>query len=134
MERREFLETLGLGAAFVLTTACLGGCSKTSTNPVDITLDLTQSANSALSSNGGYVINSGVVIARDTSGNYVAATQTCSHEGLNQVYYDKSSNSYRCTAHGAQYNLSGTGLNSNGSGGLTIYSVTKSGNTLHITG
>ncbi len=134
MERREFLETLGLGAAFVLTASCLHSCSKTSTNPVDITLDLTQAANSALSANGGYVINSGVVIARDSSGNYVAATQKCSHEGLSQVYYDKSSNSYKCSAHGAQYNLAGTGLNSNGSGGLTIYTVAKSGNTLHITG
>ena len=134
MERREFLETLGIGAAFVLTATCLGGCSKSSVTPADFTLDLTQTANAALTKNGGYIVTNGVVVARDTSGNYVAATQTCSHEGLKQVYYDSSSNTYRCTAHGAQYSLAGTGLNSNGSGGLQIYTVTQSGNILHVVG
>ena len=142
MERRAFLESLGLGAAFVLTATCLHSCStSSSTNGItptpggtDITLDLSQSANAALKTNGGYIVTNGVVVARDTSGNYVAATQTCSHQGNQAVYYDASSNSYKCTVHGAQFSLAGTGLNANGSGGLTIFKATLSGNSLHITG
>ena len=81
MERRAFLEKIGIGAAFVLTTSCLQSCQKDSAAAVDFTLDLSATANAALKNNGGYLVNSGVVVAKDNSGNYVAATQTCSHEG-----------------------------------------------------
>ncbi len=156
MERREFLESLGLGAAFVLTATCLNSCANnnvsdynpvatptgttgttgstgTTTNNDLLTLDLTLAANAALNTNGGYIISKGIVVARDKNGNYVAATQTCSHEGRQQVYYDANSNSYWCTAHSAHFSLTGAGLNSTGSRGITIYTTKLDGTTLHIT-
>ena len=90
MERREFLETLGLGAAFVLTTSCLQSCAKASGGAVDFTLDLTLSANAAIKIKGGYLITNGVVVAYDNNGKYVAATNTCSHEGQKQVLFNAS--------------------------------------------
>ena len=135
MERREFLEKLGIGAAFVLTSSCLGSCTKTDNAPtgtVDFTLDLSASANAALNTNGGFIISNKVVVARDTSGNYVAATQICSHEGEVKVSYSKASNNYTCSAHGATFDLLGKGTNSNGSKGLTIYKTSLSGTSLRV--
>ena len=135
MERRDFLEKLGIGAAFVLTTSCLQSCTKdTTADPVDFTLDINASANAALLTNGGYVISNGVVVAKDTSGHFVAATQTCSHEGNKQVAYIKSANEFQCSVHGARFSLTGSGLNSNGSKGLKIYQTALTGTTLRIFG
>lgn len=135
MNRKEFLSTLGLGAAFALTTSCLGSCKKETTTPsapVDFTIDLTATANAALLVNGGYIVKNQVVVAKTTAGNYVAATQICSHEGKTQVYYNAVNNEWNCSAHGARFSLTGTGLNGNGSGGLTIYNTQLTGNTLRI--
>jgi cytochrome b6-f complex iron-sulfur subunit len=137
MERRDFLEKLGIGAAFVLTSSCLGSCTKSDyapTGAVDFTVDLALPANSALAANGGYIIDSAnkIVVARDTAGNYVAATQVCSHEGKVQVAYNKASNNYVCSAHGATFSLTGSGTNSNGSKGLTIYKTTLTGTKLRV--
>ena len=132
MERRNFLEKLGIGAAFVLTTNCLQSCSKTSSGPVDFTLNLDDAANTSLKTNGNYIVSNGTVVAKTTAGEYVAATVTCSHEGKTQVKYDKTNNQYLCTAHDAKFDLLGKGLNSNGNKGLTIYKTQLTGNTLRV--
>jgi nitrite reductase/ring-hydroxylating ferredoxin subunit len=133
MERREFLEKLGIGAAFVITTACMQSCSKDSTSPVDFTLNLDDAANAPLKTNGGYIVSNSTVVARTTAGDYVAVPLKCSHEGLNQVTYRKSSNTFFCTAHSAEFSLTGSGLNSNGKGGLTLYKTTLTGTSLKVT-
>jgi nitrite reductase/ring-hydroxylating ferredoxin subunit len=136
MERKEFIAQLGLGAAFVLTAGCFGSCKKDSTpdsgsNPaVDFTLDLTAPANAALATNGGFLVSNGVVVAKSNAGAYVAATQKCSHQGLNQITL--ANNEWTCTAHGAKFSLSGSGLNSNGSNGLKIYNTAVTGNSLRV--
>lgn len=132
MERREFLSRIGVGAAFALTASCLGSCKKAEVTAVDFTIDLTDAAYAALKNNGGYIIKDKVVVAKTTSGTYAAATQVCSHEGEARVYYDKSNNQWMCSAHGATFNLSGGGTNSNGSKGLTIYKTSLSGNSLRV--
>jgi cytochrome b6-f complex iron-sulfur subunit len=137
MERRDFLEKLGIGAAFVLTSSCLGSCSKDDfapTGTIDFTVDLAVAANSALATPGGYIIDATnkVVVARDKAGNYVAATQICSHEGKVQVAYNKATDNYVCSAHGATFDLLGKGTNSNGSKGLKIYKTALTGTKLRV--
>ena len=135
MERRDFLEKIGIGAAFVLTSSCFGACKSEDyapTGTVDFTLDLSLAENAALTPNGGYLIANKVVVAKDTSGNYVAATQVCSHEGRVQVTYNKATNSYICSAHGATFSLTGAGTNANGSKGLTIYKTQVTNNKLRV--
>ena len=131
MDRRDFLEKIGIGAAFALTSACLASCTKT-TLAVDFSLNLDDAANVALKTNGGYVIKNGVVIARDTSGNYAAATVVCSHQQQSEVVYNKTTNEWLCNAHGARFDLAGKGLNNNGNGGLTVYQTAVSGTSLRI--
>lgn len=135
MERKEFLSSLGLGAAFVLTAGCFGSCKKATTTPsgpVDFTIDLTLAANAALLNNGGYIVINNCVVAKTTSGSYAAATVICSHEGKTQVTYDSNSNNWYCTAHGARFSITGGGLNSNGSSGLTIYKTQITGSSLRV--
>jgi cytochrome b6-f complex iron-sulfur subunit len=142
MERRDFLEKIGIGAAFVLTSSCLGSCKKTDdpivtpATGVDFTLDLNAAENAALKTNGGFVIVAArkVVVVRDTAGNYVAATQVCSHEGNVQVTYNKAGNNYTCPVHGANFDLAGKGTNATGSKGLTIYKTQVTGTSLRVFG
>jgi len=135
MDRKAFLSTIGFGAAFALTASCLGSCKKTAvtpSGPVDFTVDLTDAASAALANNGGYIIKNTCVIAKTNTGTYAAATQICSHEGKTQVTYDGTNNQWYCTAHGARFNITGGGMNSNGSGGLTIYKTQLNGNLLRV--
>jgi nitrite reductase/ring-hydroxylating ferredoxin subunit len=139
MERRQFLESLGIGAAFVLTASCLQSCKKEetggttpTTTGVDFTLNIDDPANSALKVNGGFVIANGIVVAKDKDGKFVAATQTCSHAGFKTVKFDNTKNEFMCTTHGARFDTVGKGLNSEGSNGLTIFKTTLTGSSLRV--
>lgn len=145
MNRKEFLKSIGAGAAFALTFSCLGGCTNDNgdtfpaavviePDPVTgalLTIDLSASSSSALQNNGGYLIENNIVVAKDVSGNYVAATVRCSHEPKDKITF--RNNEFYCTEHGARFDLDGSGLNSKGSNNLTIYNTSLDGNILSIT-
>jgi Rieske Fe-S protein len=95
-----------------------------------VKLDLNATATKALQTVGGYMIQSGVVIARVSASTVVAATQTCSHEPKKKVYYTQGV--FYCSEHGARFSTAGKGLNSFGSKGLTIYKVATDGTTLVV--
>jgi cytochrome b6-f complex iron-sulfur subunit len=134
MNRREFIEKAGMGAAFALAIACTQSCSESTTpsGPVDFTLDLSQAAYAKLLTKGNYVVANSCVVAYGVDGNYYAATVICSHEGERQVIYDKTNDNYYCTAHGARYSKTGAGMNSTGSRGLTVYKTQLTGTTLRV--
>ena len=100
MKRKEFLEKLGIGAAFVLTSTCLGSCTRDEADPpkdVDFTIDLDDEKYEALKIFGSYVIEDEIVIARSNTGEYLAATLICSHENLSQITYSDSQGAWLCT-------------------------------------
>lgn len=98
-------------------------------NPL-LTLDLSAAANASLKTVGGYIAKSGIVVAQTSTGNYAAVTQTCSHEPKKKIIFNKTE--FYCTDHGARFDLTGKGLNSFGSRGLTVYKVAVSGTTLVV--
>jgi cytochrome b6-f complex iron-sulfur subunit len=136
MNRKEFLSTIGLGAAAVACSYCLNGCSPLS-NPitaptnVDFTLDLNVPANAALKTNGGYVYNGGVIVARTTSGAYVAVSQLCTHAG-GTVQYVPSSNSFYCPNHGSNFATNGSVLNGPATSSLGTYHTALTGTSLRV--
>jgi nitrite reductase/ring-hydroxylating ferredoxin subunit len=144
MDRKEFLKLVGAGAAFAVTVNCLGGCTNDNGDifPDDIglnpdpitgaflTIDLTNEASSALKNNGGYLIKNKIVVARDLSGNYVAATVRCSHEPRDKIIF--RNNEFYCREHSARFNTSGSGLNSKGSSNLKVYKTSLNGNILSV--
>jgi nitrite reductase/ring-hydroxylating ferredoxin subunit len=134
MERRDFLATLGVGAAAVLTLGCFNSCSKEDEAPgnVDFTLDLDEPANAALKDVGGFLVRNDVVVARTTDGNYVAATVVCPHEGKRRVLYNGFANEWNCDAHGARFRVDGTRVNNVASKNLKVYNTTLEGNLLRI--
>lgn len=136
INRHEFLRKIGFAGtalAAVYFAGHLQSCTNDRVNPAptNLTLDLTSTENAALKTNGGYVIKDGVVIARSNTGTYIAATLTCSHEGKNQITYQ--TDHFYCTAHGAKYDNTGKGLNSEGKNGIAVYTTTLTGTTLTVT-
>jgi cytochrome b6-f complex iron-sulfur subunit len=133
IDRNEFLKKIGFSGAALFTLYTLDSCTNDSTvtpSGTVITIDLTASANAALKTSGGYVINNGVVIANN-NGTYIAATLTCSHEGETKVTF--RSGEWYCTAHGARFSTTGGGLNTEGKKGLTVYKTNLTGTTITIT-
>ncbi|CAG4992515.1 hypothetical protein DYBT9275_00978 [Dyadobacter sp. CECT 9275] len=136
VSRHDFLRQLGFAGsalAAVYFAGTLESCTndRVSPEPNNLTLNLNDAANAALKKNGGYVIREGVVIARSNTGAYIAATLTCSHEGKNEITYQ--TDHFYCTAHGAKYDNTGKGLNSEGKKGIRVYTTSLTDNILTIT-
>ncbi len=136
MDRKEFLASLGMGAAAFVCFAGLEGCqvndpvSAAPTN-VDFTLDLTGSANNALKSNGGYVYKDGIIVAKTLGGAYVAVYSVCTHAG-STVAYEASSNRFHCPAHGSNFSTTGSVINGPANQPLHQYNTSLTGNLLRV--
>ena len=145
MNRKEFMQLFGLGAASLLASACLGGCntatgSKSTPVPVatgvNTTLDLTSATSAPLNdASVGYVYadSRAIIVAKTTAGTYLAFQAPCPHQGT-AVYFNQAQAHFICPNHNAIFNLSGSVLSGPVSSGLRQYTVTQSGNILTITG
>ena len=144
MERKDFLRTLGAGAAFALTFPCLQGCSKDDENGdkvetptgIDFTIDLNSTEGQALAENGSFILKELVVVVKDLDGNFVAATQICSHESYDQVrYLTNDGGIFYCDVHGSRFALDGEPLNqvdSTTAKPLKIYNTELKGDILRV--
>jgi cytochrome b6-f complex iron-sulfur subunit len=138
MDRKEFLAAIGMGAASVAVFNCIG-CSKDSTGSpstpaptgVNFTLDLTSSANAALSTNGGYIYSNGIIIGRTTTGAYIAVSQTCTHQNYNVIYRANNKQFY-CQNHGAIFSETGVSSGIETSKALAQYNTQLTGTSLRI--
>ena len=129
MDRKEFFSKVGFGAALFLVPACIGGlaasCEKEdgSVAPAPTNVDFTLDVSSgALSANGGYLVHSGIVVARTMSGTFLAVSASCTHEGTN-VNYNGNANNFVCPNHGAQFSSTGAVTRGPASSNLTSYTV-----------
>lgn len=145
MQRKEFLKSLGAGAAFAITFPCLGSCSKDNgengniveepTN-VDFTVDLNAAEAANLASNGGFILKNLVVVARNLEGELVAASQVCSHQGYDEVrFINQNGGIFYCDVHGSQFAQDGSNLNP-GNGRATrplkVYQTELNGDILRV--
>ncbi|ALL06242.1 (2Fe-2S)-binding protein [Pedobacter sp. PACM 27299] len=139
MDRKDFLASIGLSAATFALINC-AGCSKNSNSPstdtsgptgIDFTLDLSLSANSVLNTNGGYLVSNGIIVARTSSGTYIAVQRSCTHESYGLVYQG-SANRFYCANHGATFSESGTVTNGPASKPLNTYHTQLTGTSLRI--
>lgn len=137
ISRNTFLRKMGFGSAAMMALLCTGeltSCTNEAVGPaagsVDFTIDLTATANNALTKNGGYIIQNNIVIAKTSLGTYAAVTLICSHEQQKQVMY--RTDRFYCTAHGAEFDNAGKGLNTDGKKGLTAYKTELTGTTLRV--
>src|SRR4051794_30764713 len=137
MDRKEFLSLLGFSSASIALASCLGGCSKNvsartnAPSNVDFTLDLSQSANASLLTNGGYAYNNGVIVARTITGTYIAVQQVCTHENIS-VTYQAVNHRFYCDGHGATFNENGAVLSGPAPRALQTYNTALTGNSLRV--
>lgn len=138
MDRKTFIKTSFAMAALGLTSSSLflESCTKSNPlpgqGPVNFTLDLSQSANSALNISGGSVITHNIIVI-NVNGSFKALSDICTHQGCS-VNYNNSSNNIICPCHGGAYDLNGNVLAGPPPAPLKKYKVTKSGTILTITG
>jgi cytochrome b6-f complex iron-sulfur subunit len=131
MNRKEFLSILGISAGGLVVATCLGACKKTETNPVDFTIDLSNSSYSALNTNGNFLVTKGVIIAKTNTGNFIAVAAACTHEGTN-VTYQAANNRFHCNNHGANFSSTGAVQNGPANTALQQYNTELTGTTLRI--
>lgn len=135
MNRNEFLAQVGTGAAMLLVPACLSalsGCSDNGSVPAVTHVDFTTDISSgALSSSGGYLVKDGVIVARTTSGGFLAVSAACTHQGTT-IQYIGSSNSFLCPNHGATYNAAGQVTSGPAPRSLTQYNTALTGSLLRV--
>jgi len=133
MDRKEFLNQVGVGAAALLLPMCLGtlaGCQPNDIAPtnVDFTVDI---STGSLAITGGYQINNGVIVAHTTSGSFIAVSSSCTHQG-STVQYLKSNNSFRCPSHGATFSSTGSVTSGPASRSLRQYNTSLTGTSLRV--
>lgn len=137
ISRNVFLRKMGFGSAAMLALLCTGeltSCTNEAVSAtagsVDFTIDLSATANNALTKNGGYLIKNNIVIAKTSQGTFAAVTVVCSHEQKKEVIY--RTDRFYCTAHGAEFDNMGKGLNSDGKKNLAIYKTELTGTILRV--
>jgi len=136
ISRKEFLSLLGIASAGLALTYCFGGCQPKNNGPtaptnVDFTLDLTNPAYSALKSDGGYIYNQGVIVAKTKGGTFVAVSEYCTHAG-GIVVYDKNINDFYCPVHGSVYSTSGSVVQGPAASPLLKYNTSLTGSSLRV--
>ena len=133
MERNEFLKLLGSGTVLACA-GCWGACSSKSdpapTN-VNFTLDLTLPENVKLTSVGGSLAKSGVIVARISTTDFVAVSLACTHEGTS-VTYQSGQQNFLCTNHGSKFDKTGTVLNGPAAKSLTKFNTELTGTSLRV--
>ena len=145
MERKQFLRTLGTGAAFALTFPCLHGCSSDSgevidpkpiPTGVDFTIDLSSAEGAKLKNNGDFFLKNFVVVVKNLEGNFVAASQICSHQQTDEVRFKTEDGGiFHCSTHGSRFSQTGTPLNQIGNDvakPLKIFKTELNGQILRV--
>ena len=145
MTRRDLIQKIVVGGSIILVTpTILSECTKittptpgTNTSPGagstgnKITIDLTNPTYAALNTIGGSFIVQGIIVANTGSGNYVALSSICTHQGCT-VGYSSAANNFPCPCHGSIFSPSGSVINGPAATSLQSYSISKTGDILTI--
>lgn len=139
MDRKDFLNSVGMSAAAFALLSCIG-CKKTDgpsssdvSGPtgVDFTLDLGLAANAPLLANGGSVVSNGIIIAKTTTGSYIAVQRNCTHQTY-PLSYEPSDHLFYCPSHGSSFSETGAVLNGPAGRSLSVYHTQQTGSSLRI--
>ncbi len=132
MDRKDFLKIAGISVAGFALANCISGCQKTSpvnTNtPVDFTVN---TSSGSLSVNGGFLVQNGVIVARTKTGQFIALSAACTHQGT-YVNYRATTNDFQCPNHGAQFKADGSVQMGPAQDPLMVYKTTLTGTSLRV--
>ena len=140
MKRRDVLQkiVIGTGAIFILPPVIVS-CSDDPDTLVDgnngdgngntIEIDLDNPSFAELKTVGGYIINSGIIIANLGNETFVALSSTCTHQGCT-ISYNAGRKEFPCPCHGSVFDNDGSVINGPATNALKEYTVTRTGNIL----
>lgn len=153
MERKDFIEQVGLSGAAILIFGCMQSCSKDSdmtsspNNPpnsgtggggtantkIDFTIDISTSAYEVLKKEGGYIVYAPakIIIVRITSNEIIAVSSQCTHQG-ETLEYKSSTGKFYCPLHGSNFNQTGSVANGPATQALKQYKTSLDGNKLRV--
>lgn len=152
MKRGEFLRSLGLSSAALMSFYCMGtltSCSSgddpapatggtttpgTGSGKVDFTLDLTTTDFSKLKTDGQFVYRDNIIVARVKGGTYVALSKVCTHQGTD-VQYRLTQDDFWCSSHGSEFGTNGSVQVGPAAQSLKMYKavISPDGNKLQVT-
>ncbi len=150
MERKDFIEQVGLSAASILIFGCMQSCSKsdtaapspspnpggsgnTGTTKVDFTININNAPYNNLLNKGGFYIDrtTSIIIARTLSDSFVAVSSVCTHQQVT-IDFEPNNNRFYCSGHGSVFTLTGAVSNGPATVPLKQYKTTLSGTNLRI--
>jgi cytochrome b6-f complex iron-sulfur subunit len=146
MERKDFIEQVGLSAASILIFGCMQSCSKSDSDPsqptgsnnntnkaVDFTINISISPYNSLNTAGGFYIDktNNIIIARTLSNEYIAVSSLCTHQQVT-VDFQANNNRFFCSAHGSVFSTTGAVLNGPANVALKQYKTTLTGSSLRV--
>jgi cytochrome b6-f complex iron-sulfur subunit len=145
MERKDFIEQVGLSAASILIFGCMQACSKSETvtptqpggnnnnKPIDFTINITVSPYTSLSTAGGFYVDrtNNIIIARTLTNEFIAVSSVCTHQ---QVTLDfvQNDNNFFCSGHGSTFSPTGAVTKGPAAVALKKYNTAISGNNLRV--
>lgn len=154
MERKEFIEQVGLSSAAILIFGCMQSCSKSSdmtsgntntgnnggnvgtggTNKqVDFTINIAIAPYTSLNTPGGFYVDttSGIIIARTLNSEFLAVSSICTHQG-STIEFQSNANRFYCAAHGSAFDTSGAATVGPAKTALKQYKTTLTGSNLRV--
>ena len=144
MERKDFIEQVGLSGAAILIFGCMQGCSKsdgTTTNnngnnnnaTVDFTIDISKSPYDALKNIGGFYVEpiTNVIVVKTTASEIIAVSAICTHQQAS-ITYQANNNRFYCAAHGSVFSTTGAVTTGPATAALKKYQTSLTGTILRV--
>lgn len=143
MEKRTFIKKVSAAALLTSMGISIDSCSPgsipepdpkpTSNDP--ITIDITQPPFTDLQNDQGWALDTtNKILLVNLGGTITALTSVCTHSGCSVDWeYSSTTEHFRCTCHNSVFDTGGLVINGPATKALSIYSVSRDGNTITIT-
>lgn len=144
MERKDFIEQVGLSGAAILIFGCMQSCTKSdntsnnnntnnNTTPVDFSIDINKSPYDTLKNIGGFYLDpiTNIIIVKTTANEIIAVSAICTHQQAS-LTYQATNNRFYCAAHGSTFNTSGAVTTGPANTALKKYQTSLTGTILRV--
>jgi cytochrome b6-f complex iron-sulfur subunit len=148
MERKDFIEQVGLSAASILIFGCMQSCSKSDspassqpngsnnnppTNKIDFTINITNNPYTSLNTAGGFYVDrtTNIIIARTLTNDFIAVSSLCTHQQVT-IDFQANNNRFFCSGHNSAFSTTGTVLGGPAPAPLKAYKTALTGNSLRV--
>lgn len=147
MERKDFIEQVGLSGAAILIFGCMQSCTKSdgpspnpgpgsgggNTSTVDFSIDISKSPFDTLKNIGGFYVDpaTNIIIVKTTASEIIAVSSICTHQ-QSSIVYQANNNRFYCAAHGSVFTTTGAVTTGPAATALKKYQTSLTGTILRV--